>query len=92
MKCPVCKREIKELVKVEILRVERRSIVRLENNTLVSNKQHEKSEVTDYWYKCPCGALITDDDSVARAILEGRSNEEVMKLFEKIMLLKEASR
>ena len=92
MKCPVCKREIKELVKVEILRIERRSIIHLENNTLTQEKISEKSELADTWYECICGALITDVDDIVKVILEGRSNEEVMELFEKIMLLKEASR
>ena len=93
MKCSKCGREIRELVKVEKVFVERRSRVILKDGKLVElDTKDQTVRVVDRWYECRCGALITDSDAIVEAILEGKSAEEVLRIFVKVLSLREALR
>ena len=92
LKCSKCGREIKELVKVERILIERRSKAVLKDGKLKLENTEEEILEKEKWYECTCGALITVVDVIAEAILEGKSKQEVQRIFDRILELEDALR
>ena len=88
MKSTRCGREIKELVAVERILIERRSKAVLKDGKIKLENTEEEILEKEKWYKCTCGVLITDSDVIAEAILKGKSKQEVQRFLTEFLILK----